>query len=54
MNITLKEYFQNNKNGETQVAFLELTDNIRIHSQLYHQISSVTTDSIWEGLCIQT
>lgn len=47
MNITPKECFQNNKSRKTLVSLLELTDNVKICSQVYHQISSVTTDSIW-------
>lgn len=54
MNITLKEYFQNNKNRKTLVSFPELTDNIKICSQVYHQISlSLLTES-GECLCMQT
>lgn len=46
MNITLKEYFQNNKNRKALVSFPELTDNIKICSQVYHQIS-LSLNSIW-------
>lgn len=53
MNITLKEYFQNNKNGKALVSSLELTDNIEICSQVYHQINSITTNSIW-GMPVHT
>lgn len=45
--ISLQKCFQNNKSRKTLVSLLELTDNVKICSQVYHQISSVTTDSIW-------
>lgn len=53
MNITLKEYFQNNKNGKTLVSFLELRDSIKICSQIYHEIISITANSNW-GMPVHT
>lgn len=53
MNINLEEYFRNSKNGKTLISFLQLTDNIKICSLVYHQISFITTDSIW-GMPVHT